>query len=352
MGLFEKTLESIEGKDAAWLDQARVRLENLTMPPWALGRLMDLAEELAAMTRSMRPPLARKAVVTMAADHGVTAAGVSAFPQKVTRQMVCNFVNGGAGINALTRSVGAEVKVVDMGVACDLSELKGKIIDKRIAAGTNDISRGPAMTREQAHRAVEAGIELAFEMGSKVDVFGTGEMGIGNTTPSAAIAAVLSDLPAAEVTGRGTGVDEEGWQNKVTVIERAIAINRPNPNDGFDVLRKVGGFEIGGLAGLIIGAAAQKKPVLLDGFISTAAGLIAHSLAPKSADYMISAHRSAENGHQAMLNILGKESLLDLGLRLGEGTGAALAMPLLDSAASLLTEVATFEEAAVTGEQN
>ena len=350
MGLFEKTLEKIDGKDSAWLAQARARLEKLTMPPWALGRLMDLAEELAAMTRSMRPPLAHKTVVTMAADHGVTAAGVSAFPQEVTEQMVRNFVNGGAGINALTRSVGAEVTVVDMGVAGDLSELTGKIIDKRIGDGTGDFTRGPAMTGEQAHRALEAGMELAFEMGSKVDVFGTGEMGIGNTTPSAAIAAVLSGRPAAEVTGRGTGVDDVGWQNKVTAVEKGIAVNRPDPGDGLDVLAKVGGFEIGGLAGLILGAAAQRKPIMVDGFISTAAGLIAHSLAPASADYMISAHRSAERGHQVMLDILGKTSLLDLGLRLGEGTGAALAMPLLDSAATLLTDVATFDEAAVTGE--
>lgn len=351
MGLLEETVEQVAPQDPAWRARARERLERLTMPRWALGRLMDLAEDLAGMTRSMRPPVERRTVVTMAADHGVVSEGVSQYPQEVTVQMVHNFAQGGAGVNALARVGGAHLVVVDMGVAGDLGGLvrEGRVVSGRAGGGTGNIARGPAMAREEAVRCVETGIEIALGLGPTTDVFGTGDMGIGNTTPSAAIAAVLTGRPAAEVTGRGTGIDDARLAHKTQVIERAIEVNRPDAGDGVDVLAKVGGFEIGGIAGLILGAASLRRPVVVDGFISTAGALIAHALAPHTADYMIAAHRSAERGHGLMLDRLGKRPLLDLDLRLGEGTGAALAMPLVEAAARLLTEVRTFEEAAVSG---
>ncbi len=350
MSILSDTVDRIAPQDTDWRAKARARLEQLTMPRWALGRLMDTAEDLAGMTRSMTPPAKRKAVVVMAGDHGVVAEGVSRFPQEVTPQMVANFVNGGAGINALARTAGAEVLVVDMGVAGDLSPFvdAGKVISKRVAPGTANLMRGPAMTRAQAEAALTAGIELARERADDFDLFATGEMGIGNTTPSTAIVATLCDTPVAELTGRGTGIDDHHLRRKIEVIETALAANKPDPADGLDVLAKVGGFEIGGLAGLILGAASLRKPVIVDGFISTAAALVAWTLCPNCRDYMIAAHKSVEPGHLRMHELLGTRPLLDLNLRLGEGTGAALAMPLVDAAVAVLAEVATFEEAAVS----
>lgn len=351
MSLLKETVGAIVAQDPKSRAAARARLEQLTMPYWALGRLMDLAEDLAGMTRSLRPPVERKAVVVMAGDHGVAAEGVSKYPQEVTQQMVYNFVNGGAGINALARVSGARVVVVDMGVAGDLGPLaaEGKILSRRIGAGTGNMAVGPAMSREDAIRSVEAGIEVALMLAAETDLFATGDMGIANTTPSSAIVSVMTGAAVADVTGRGTGIDDAGLSLKVAVIEKALTVNRPDPDDAMDVLMKVGGFEIGGIAGLILGAASLRKPVLLDGFISTAGALIAQGLAPRAADYMIAAHKSVEAGHRIALQKLGKEPLLDLGLRLGEGTGAALAMPIVEGAVRVLTEVATFEEAAVSG---
>jgi len=350
MSLIETTVEQISPQDQEYRVRAKERLDQLTMPHWALGRLMDLAVDLAGITRSLAPPVGRKAIVTMAGDHGVVEEGVSKYPQEVTPQMVHNFVNGGAGINALARQAGARVVVVDMGVAADMSELAagGSIISKKIAPGTGNIARGPAMTREQARAAVEAGIAIANELGDTVDLFGTGDMGIGNTTPSAAIVAAITDTEVEEVTGRGTGLDDAQLAHKIDVIRQALAINKPDPDDGLDVLAKVGGYEIGGIAGLILGAAAQNKPVLIDGYISTAGALIAASLAPTVKEYIIAAHRSVEQGHRIMHEHLGCEPLLDLNLRLGEGTGAALALNLVEAARAILVEVATFEEAAVS----
>jgi len=350
MSPLEDTVHRIVPQDKSFRAQAHRRLEALTMPYWALGRLLDLAEDLAGITRSMHPPIARKAIFTMAGDHGVVAEGVSKFPQEVTPQMVYNFVAGGAGINALARQVGASVTVVDMGVAGDLSSLAaaGKILSRRIGPGTKNMAEGPAMSRDEAVRAVEAGIDVARKAAETVDLFGTGDMGIGNTTPSSAIVAVFSGHPVAEVTGHGTGIDDEQFALKVRVIEKCLRVNRPDPKDGMDVLAKVGGFEIGGIAGLILGAAALKKPVVIDGFISTAGALIAHALCPTAAEYMIAAHRSVEQGHRIALTLLGKQPLIDLDLRLGEGTGAALAMHFIEPAVRVLTEVATFDEAMVS----
>lgn len=350
MNLIEKTIARIQPQSQADRRAATARLERLTMPHWALGRILDLGVELAGMTRSLRPSVAQKTLVIMAADHGVAAAGVSKYPQEVTQQMVLNFVQGGAGANALAKLAGAHLVVVDMGVAGDLSELveTGKILSNSIGSGTANMMEGPAMTREQAEASVMAGIEVAALLAPSTDLFGTGEMGIGNTTPSSAITAVLTGETVASVTGRGTGIEEEQLASKIAVIEKALEINQPDATDALDVLAKVGGFEIGGLAGLILGAAALRKPVLVDGFISTAAALLAQAMCPAAADYMISSHRSVEQGQRAALRLLKKEPLLDLGLRLGEGTGAALAMNLVEGAVRVLTEVATFDEAGVS----
>jgi nicotinate-nucleotide--dimethylbenzimidazole phosphoribosyltransferase len=348
MNLLEETLSSIGPFDLTAKAAARTRLEQLTMPFWALGRLMDLAEELAAMTGSTKPPVERKSIVVMAADHGVIAEGVSAYPQEVTVQMVANFVAGGASINALARQVGAHVIVVDMGVAGDLSNLGAGVLDRKIGPGTRNIARGPAMSRDEAIRAVEAGIEVARGLGASTDVFGTGEMGIGNTTASSAIVAAVSGAAVADVTGRGTGIGDDQLRHKAEIVEQALRVNNVDPADGLDLLAKVGGFEIGGIAGLILAAAAMRKPVLVDGFISTAGALVAQALSPVSVQYMIAAHRSVECGHRLALEKLGKKPLLDMDLRLGEGTGAALAMNLVDAAVRVLTEVATFQEASVS----
>ena len=351
VSFLDATYRRIYPQDFDFRRQAEERLNQLTMPHWALGDLMDLAIDLAGMTRSMHPPVARKCVVVMAGDHGVTAEGVSRYPAEVTTQMVHNIVRGGAGINALALQAGAEVRVVDMGAVDDFVDLvrAGQVIAKKIGRGTANMVYGPAMTRTHAVMAVEAGIEVANLLAPEVDVFGTGETGIGNTTPSTAIAAVLTGRPVAEVTGRGTGIDDDQLRHKIKVVERAIARNRPDPKDGLDVLAKVGGFEIGGIAGLILGAAAHRKPVLVDGFISTAGAMIACVLEPFVRDYIICAHRSVEPGHGALIDKLGRKPLLDLNLRLGEGTGAALAMNVVEAAVHVLTEVATFAEAGVSG---
>jgi nicotinate-nucleotide--dimethylbenzimidazole phosphoribosyltransferase len=352
MSLLDRTLQRIFPQDSAFRDAAKARLEQLALPYWSLGDLMDLAMDLAGITRSMAPPVARKAIVTMAGDHGVVAEGVSKFPSEVTPQMVYNFVNGGAGINALARQVGAEVFVVDMGVAADLNDLAkaGKIINKKVGLGTDNIARGPAMSLAMAQRAIESGIDIANDLAQRFDVIGTGDMGIGNTTPSTAIAAVITGKDVVELTGRGTGLDDTQLDHKIHIIKQILEVNKPDPKNGLDILAKVGGFEIGGIAGLILGCAANQKPVVVDGFISTAGALIAYTIEPFVRDYIICSHRSVEPGHKAMQQHLGcTKPLLDLNLRLGEGTGGALAMNLLEAAVAILTEVATFAEAAVAG---
>ncbi len=350
MGLLDETIKQIFPADAGTRQKAQQRLDQLTMPHWALGRLMDLALDLAAMTRSTHPLVDKRVVVVMAGDHGVATEGVSKYPQEVTLQMVYNFLRGGAGINAISHVSGSHVVVVDMGVAADMGEIpKGAaFVSKRIRPGTSNIAAGPAMSREEAVQSIEAGIEVARDLGSSYNLFGTGDMGIGNTTPSSAIVATITGTDPAEVTGHGTGIDDGQFQNKVKIIEKILKLNQPNPSDPVDILAKVGGFEIGGIAGLILGAASMQKPILIDGFISTAGALIAHSICPNAADYMIASHRSVEKGHKVALKHLNKEPLMDLNLRLGEGTGAALSMTLVEAAVRILTEVATFEEAEVT----
>jgi nicotinate-nucleotide--dimethylbenzimidazole phosphoribosyltransferase len=309
--------------------------------------LEELSVRVAGITGNPLPKIVHKVILTMAADHGVVAEGVSAYPQEVTPQMVYNFLRGGAAINVLARHVGARVVVVDMGVAADL-ELHPALVDKKIAYGTQNMATGPAMTREEAIRALEAGIEIVEEQLARgMDILATGDMGIGNTTPSSAIVAAITGRPTAEVTGRGTGVDDTQLKKKIAIIERALEVNRPDPEDPLDVLAKVGGLEIGGLAGAILAGAAHRIAVVIDGFISGAATLLAIKLCPKVRDFLIASHCSAEIGHQIVLQYMGLKPLMNMDLRLGEGTGAALGIGIVEASLKILTEMATFAEAGV-----
>lgn len=345
------TLPPIPPLFTAVQEQARARQAQLTKPAGSLGQLEDISIQLAAITGQLRPSLANKAVIVMAGDHGVAAEGVSAFPSEVTPQMVLNFLHGGAAINVLARQAGARVVVVDMGVASDLPPRPG-LQTRKIARGTQNMAALPAMTRPQAEAAIATGLEVVnAEIANGLDLVATGDMGIGNTTPSAAIVAAITGRPVAAITGRGTGVDDAGLARKINTIERALHLHAPNPHDALDVVSCVGGFEIAGLAGVIIGAAARRVPVVVDGFISSAAALIAATLVPEVKPYLIAAHQSVEIGHRAILEHLGLRPLLNLNLRLGEGTGAALAFNLIEAAVRILNEMATFAEAGVSNKE-
>ena len=348
----EEIIKQIQPLDKAAMQSALERQNMLTKPQGSLGRLEELSIQLAGMMANPLPSVERKAVIVMAGDHGVALDGVSAYPPEVTPQMVLNFLHGGAAINVLTRQANARVVVVDMGVASEIEDASGKLIRRRVGSGTANLAKGPAMTRAQAEESIQSGIEIAeAEIAQGVDILATGDMGIGNTTPSAAIAACILGHAPAEIVGRGTGVDESGLARKIHAVVSGLKINKPNPADGIDVLAKVGGFEIGGLAGVILAAAANRKPVVVDGFISTAAAMIAVALAPAARGYMISAHVSQERGHKLMLQWLGLKPLLDLNMRLGEGTGAALAFHLLEASTRILREMATFAEAGVSDKE-
>ena len=348
----QDVIDRITPLDCEAMQATRSRQDLLTKPQGSLGRLEELSIHVAGITGNPMPRLQHKVVLVMAGDHGVVDEGVSAYPQSVTLQMVANFLQGGAAINVLARHVGARVVVVDMGVAADVPPHQDLIV-KKIAYGAGNIARGPAMTRTQAIQVLEAGADVVtVQIERGLDVLATGDMGIGNTTPSTAIAAVLSGRPVAEIAGRGTGLDQAGLQRKISAVQRSLEVNRPDSKDGIDVLAKVGGFEIGGLAGAILAAAACRRPVVIDGFISTAAAMIAVSLAPLARDYLIAAHTSQELGHHLMMDWLGVHPLLDLKMRLGEGTGAALAMSLVEASCKLLVEMATFGEAGVAEKES
>ncbi len=341
-------LDRITEVKAEFSEQAQKRLDNLTKPLGSLGRLEEFAKRIVAITENHMPELDKKVIFTFAGDHGVSEEGVSAYPKEVTKQMVLNFLNGGAGINVLARHAGAEVAVVDIGVDCDFGIVKG-LISKKIMTGTKNIRRGCAMTREEAIKCINIGVELANRYAKKgYKIFGTGDMGIGNTTSASAISAVLTARPISEVTGKGTGISNNTLTKKIKIIEEAIKINRPDPKDPIDVLSKVGGAEIGGIAGLIIGSAVNRIPVVVDGFISTAGALIAFCLEPKTKDYMFAAHNSVEKGHRVILEKIGLKPILDLDLRLGEGTGSALAMLVIEAGLKIYKEMATFGEAGVS----
>ncbi|MHC1611555.1 MAG: nicotinate-nucleotide--dimethylbenzimidazole phosphoribosyltransferase [Candidatus Methanospirareceae archaeon] len=344
-------IERIEPLDGDAMRSAEARQNRLTKPRHSLGVLEDLSVKIAGITGEYMPDMKKKVIITMAGDHGVANEGVSAYPKEVTSQMVYNFVNGGAGVNVLARHIGARVVVVDMGVAADIEVKRGSadLIEKKIAYGTANMTKGAAMSYEDAIRSIETGIEvLENEVVKGVDIVGVGDMGIGNTTPSSAIVAFITGEPVEEVTGRGTGLDDEGLKRKIETIKRALAVNTPNRGDVIEILAKIGGFEIGGMAGVMLAAASHRIPVVMDGFISGAAALIAYELTPKIKDYLIAAHISAEPGHRAILDYLGIEPLLNLNMRLGEGTGAALGISLVDASCKILREMATFEEAGVS----
>lgn len=348
----QEIVKAIQPIDTGWVEQAKARTAQLVMPTRALGRLHDISERLCGIQKTLTPSIEKKAVLVMAGDHGAVSDGVSAYPQEVTGAMVQTFLAGGAGINAISRHVNAEVWVVDLGIIPDVdpSELGGgdRFVVKKIAKGTANLVKGPAMSRDDAETAILTGFQLASQLFEKgVEIIGTGDMGIGNTTPSAAIGAVITGSSLEQMVGRGTGVDDDGLVRKREAIRQGIEINQPDKADGLDVLAKVGGFEIGGIAGCVLAAAYHSRPVVIDGFISTAGALVAHTLCPTVADYMFSGHQSEESGHGAMLRYLELEPILDLGMRLGEGTGGTLAMAVIEGAVRIFRDVLTFSEAGV-----
>ena len=337
----------IQPLDIDAMEQARVRQQQLTKPAGSLGRLEELAIQMAGIRQNPVPVIERKAVIVMAGDHGVTSEGVSAYPSVVTSQMVHNFLRGGAAINALARHAGASVIVVDVGVAAEMQH--PDLLSRKVASGTANMTTGPAMTREQMLEAILVGSGVLDTLvGQGIEMVATGDMGIGNTTASSAITAALTRTPAALVTGHGTGIDDEQLAHKVRVIELSLARNAPDPRDPLDVLMKVGGLEIAGLVGVIVAAASQRVPVVIDGFISGAAALVAVELQPAIGAYLFAGHSSVEPGHRVILDRLGLAPLLDLKLRLGEGTGAVLAMNVIEAALHAHREMATFAEAGVS----
>lgn len=352
MTLLNNTLKNIKKPNKDIYEKALDRLANQIRPVGSLGILEPISARLAGIFGTLDVQLNKKMIITCAGDHGVCEEGISKFPSEVTQQMVLAFVNGAASINVLARHVGSDVKVADLGVALDFDpELP--IFHKKIQRGTANFTKEPAMKRDEAVKSIEAGIEIVdeiFEAGA-IDMLGTGDMGIGNTTPSTAIIAAYSGISVAELTGRGTGIDDESLQRKITAIEKGLALHQPDISDPLDLLAKVGGLEIGGLAGLVLGAAKHGIPVVCDGFIATAGALIACEMCPQSKEYLFASHNSVEKGHAFMLKHLDLEPLLDLKFRLGEGTGAALAMQLLDAATRILAEIKTFEEVGVTKAQ-
>lgn len=352
MGRLNTTIRKITGVNSELMQEAQNNLDNLTKPLGSLGRLEELAKTIAGITSNKAPQLKNKVIFTFAADHGITEEGTSAFPKEVTAQMIYNFLNGGAGVNVLARHAGARVVVADLGVAERIKIQESKFRnfkDRKIAYGTANFLKDRAMTEKEALRSVETGIEVfEDELKSGIDIAGTGEMGIGNTASASAIAAAITGKPPEQLTGRGTGIDDRALKNKIAVIKKALTLHSPDPDNAIDILSKIGGFEIGGLAGVILAAASHKVPVVIDGFISGAAALIAYLLEAKSAQYMIASHCSAECGHKIILEHLKLKPILDLNLRLGEGTGAALGISIAEASVKILTEMATFKGANVS----
>jgi nicotinate-nucleotide--dimethylbenzimidazole phosphoribosyltransferase len=338
----------IEPVDESWIDRAAARQLTLTKPPGSLGRLEDIGNRLAAIQRTITPNVGSKRLYLIAADHGVTVEGVSAYPRQVTAEMIDNFLSGGAAINVLGRLGEIDLKIVDAGVDADLSR-HANLLNVKSLRGTANLSCGPAMSRIEAKRLIAVGVELARAgRMDGVDLLGIGEMGIGNTTSASAITATLTKEDPANHTDRGTGVDDQKLNHKIQIIKRSLALNQPDMADPIDVLAKVGGAEIAVMMGIVIGAAINRIAVVADGFISTAAAALAISLCPNARGYLFLAHRSVERGHAALIRLIGAEPIFDLQMRLGEGTGAALAMHIIDAAARLLSEMSTFSEAKVS----
>ena len=348
MSKIKEAIRRIGELDRNLMEKAQERLDTLTKPQGSLGRLEELAKLIVGITRKEDPDFQNKVIFTLASDQGVMEEGVSAYPQEVTTQMVYNFLRGGAAINVLASHIGARVIIADMGVDGDLKP-HPRLIIRKISYGSKNMVKGPAMTKEEAVNSIEAGMEIFEDEYRKgIDIIGTGDMGIGNTTPSSALTALFTGRPVEEVTGRGTGINDRTLRNKIEVIKKALELNKPDPGDPLDVLSKVGGFAIGGLCGIMIAAASKRIPVVIDGFISGAAALIAYHLEAKIKDYLIASHCSAERGHRVILEHMGLTPLLELGLRLGEGTGAALGISLTEASIKIMTEMATFRSAGVS----
>lgn len=353
----EKIISQIEPVDQSWSEKAAEHENRLTKPPRSLGKLEEIACRLAAIQQTLSPRVDHKRVVVFASDHGVTEEGVSPYPSEVTAQMVANFLRGGAAINAVARTIGAELVVVDAGVAfpippIDTVSKNVEFIQEPVRKGTRNFVKEPALTEEEALRAILLGYRLAQEARhAGVNLIGLGEMGIGNTTAASAVTAALTGSPASAVTGRGTGVDDEALIKKRKIVDQAVRLHAPKPNDAFQILRSLGGLELAGLAGLCLGAAANRIAIVCDGFIATTGAAVAFKLCPAVADYLFAGHLSTEPGHAIILEFLGKKPLLHLEMRLGEGTGAALAMNVIDAAVRTFVEMATFESAGVSDKQ-
>jgi nicotinate-nucleotide--dimethylbenzimidazole phosphoribosyltransferase len=344
-----EAIEKISPPDRAAEAAAQKRLDHLTKPQGSLGRLEELARRVAGIQGEVLPRLGRKLLFVFAADHGIAAEGVSAYPKEVTAQMTCNFLTGGAAVNVLALHSGVDVEVIDIGVDFEFPAVNN-LRSLKVRHGTGNFARGPAMTREEAEQTLEAGIGLVAEAAQKNPfLLGVGEMGIGNTTSAAAILCALTGAAPRDVAGGGTGIDDATWAKKVAAIERGLELNRPDASDPLDVLAKVGGLEIGAMAGAMLGAAAARIPLVLDGYITGAAALLACRLCPGVKNFLFASHLSAEKGHRRMLDELQLAPLLDLQMRLGEGTGACLAMNLIEAGVKIIREMATFDSAGVAG---
>ncbi len=352
MSLFEETLDKIKPTDKSIEYKIQSRLDSLTKPQGSLGMLEEIAKKYCLIRNTTSPKINKKRIYTFAADHGVTEEGVSAYPKEVTPQMVLNMLNGGAAINVLSKHANAEVKVVDIGVDYDFNDNEN-LIKRKIAYGTKNITKGPAMSKAEAIKAIEVGIELANNAYKEnVDILGTGDMGIGNTTSSSALFAALMPESVENVTGRGTGINDDTLKSKIKVIKIALKTNKKLLTDPLSTLSSVGGLEIAGICGLILGASANKIPVVVDGFISSAGALVAYKLNPNVKDYMFFSHRSQELGHHKFLQWIKEKPILDLNMRLGEGTGAALAMTIIEAAIKIYNEMATFDSAGVSEKES
>lgn len=345
--ILKDLIEEVPALDREAMEKARKRQADLIKPPGSLGLLEEISIKIAGIQGKEKPELSRKAVIVFASDHGVAEEGVSAYPQEVTAQMVANFCAGKAAINVISRCVDADVYVVDIGVVKDLNH--PEIINRKVRKGTSNFTRGPAMTREEAVQTILAGAEVAEELFKQgYQMFAPGDMGIGNTTASSAIISCITGKPVEACVGKGTGVSEAGLKKKVRAIKRAFEINSPSPDDPLDVLAKVGGFEIAAICGAFLGSARKRMVGVIDGLISSAGALLACSFSPRVRDFLFASHLSVEPAHLIALNQIGLKPLLDLKMRLGEGTGAALAFPLLEASAATLGEMLTFEEGGVS----
>ncbi|WP_378954647.1 nicotinate-nucleotide--dimethylbenzimidazole phosphoribosyltransferase [Pelosinus sp. sgz500959] len=349
MSLLEETLLKISDLDKDIMSKVQTRLDNLTKPKGSLGRLENMVRQYAGIIGKTQPDVPKHCMVITSADHGVATLGISAYPIETTLQMTANYlISKGGSANAFANFCGADMVVADMGIAGDLSHVPG-LLHRKVAYGTQDFTQGPAMTRAQAIQAIEAGIEIVNEKVKQgYTCFSLGEMGIGNTTSSAAIVAAFTGLTPEQVTGRGTGISDSRLEVKINVVRRGLEMNQPNPKDGIDVLAKVGGFEIGGLAGVVLGCAANRCGVVIDGLNTTAAALIANAIEPMCKEYMFASHLSGEPAHVIALGVLKLEACLNMGVCLGEAIGASMVMDMLTVGSKMLKKMKNFEDAGVS----